>query len=119
MLERYFTAASTYAHSIDHLFILIAVIVGFWLIVAEGMMFGLVFKFRAKDGRPTQYITGDEKHLKRWISIPHFLVILCDIVIIIGAVTVWYNIKQVMPPGGRNGARDRPAMGLELPAAGP
>jgi cytochrome c oxidase subunit 2 len=99
MLERYFTAASTYAHSIDHLFILIAVIVGFWLIVAEGMMFGLVIKFRAKDGRPTQYITGDEKHLKRWISIPHFLVILCDIVIIVGAITVWYNIKQVMPPG--------------------
>jgi cytochrome c oxidase subunit 2 len=97
MLERYFTAASTYAHSIDHLFILIAVIVGFWLIVAEGMMFGLVFKFRAKDGRPTQYITGDEKHLKRWISIPHFLVILCDIVIIIAAITVWYNIKQVLP----------------------
>jgi cytochrome c oxidase subunit 2 len=97
MLERYFTAASTYAHSIDHLFILIAVIVGFWLIVAEGMMFGLVFKFRAKEGRPTQYITGDEKHLKRWISIPHFLVILCDIVILAGAITVWYNIKQVMP----------------------
>ena len=98
MLERYLTAASTYAHSIDHLFILIAVIVGFWLIAAETMMFALVFKFRAKDGRPTQYITGDEKHLKRWISIPHFLVILCDIVIIIAAITVWYNIKQVMPP---------------------
>ena len=97
MLERYLTAASTYAHSIDHLFILIAVIVGFWLIVAEGMMFGLVFKFRARDGRPTQYITGDEKHLKRWISIPHFLVIVCDIVILAGAITVWYNIKQVMP----------------------
>lgn len=98
MLERYLTAASTYAHTIDHLFILIAVIVGFWLIAAETMMFALVFKFRAKDGRPTQYITGEEKHLKRWISIPHFLVILCDIVIIIAAITVWYNIKQVMPP---------------------
>jgi cytochrome c oxidase subunit II len=74
------------------------VIVGFWLIAAETIMFALIFKFRAKDGRPTQYITGEEKHLKRWISIPHFLVILCDIVIIIAAITVWYNIKQVMPP---------------------
>ena len=98
MLERYFTAASTYAHSIDHLFILIAVVVGFWLIAAEGMMFLLVFKFRAKDGRPTQYITGEEPHLKRWISIPHYLIIVCDIVILAGAITVWYNIKQVMPP---------------------
>ncbi len=98
MLERYVTAASTYAHSIDHLFILIAVVVGFWLIAAEGMMFALIFKFRAKDGRPTQYITGEEPHLKRWISIPHYLIILCDIVILAGAITVWYNIKQVMPP---------------------
>jgi len=98
MLERYLTAASTYAHSIDHLFILIAVIVGFWLIAAEGMMFALIFKFRAKDGRPTQYITGEEPHLKRWISIPHYLIIVCDIVILAGAITVWYQIKQVMPP---------------------
>jgi cytochrome c oxidase subunit II len=98
MWERYATAASSYAHSIDHLFILIAVLVGFWLLAAEGMMFFLIFKYRARDGRPTQYITGEEKHLKRWISIPHFLVILCDIVIIIAAITVWYRIKQVLPP---------------------
>jgi cytochrome c oxidase subunit 2 len=99
MLERYLSAASTYAHTIDHLFILIAVVVGFWLIAAEGMMFALIVKFRAKDGRPTQYITGEEPHLKRWISIPHYLIIVCDIVILAAAITVWYNIKQVMPPG--------------------
>jgi cytochrome c oxidase subunit 2 len=98
MLERYVTAASTYAHSIDHLFILIAAIVGFWLLAAEGMLFALIFKFRAKDGRPTQYVTGEEPHLKRWISIPHYLIIVCDIVIVAGAITVWYDIKQVMPP---------------------
>ena len=97
MLERYLTAASTYAHSIDHLFILIAAIVGFWLIAAETIMFTLVFKFRAKNGRPTQYITGEEKHLKRWITIPHAMVLVCDVVIIIGAISVWYNIKQNMP----------------------
>ena len=98
MLERYLSAASTYAHTIDHLFILIAVVVGFWLIAAEGMMFALIVKFRAKDGRPTQYITGEEPHLKRWISIPHYLIIVCDIVILAAAITVWYNIKQVLPP---------------------
>ncbi|HEX3376229.1 MAG TPA: hypothetical protein VHS29_05175 [Candidatus Acidoferrales bacterium] len=97
MYERYLSAASTYAHSVDHLFILIAVIVGFWLIAAETMMFVLIFRFRAKDGRPTQYITGDEKHLKRWITIPHLLVLVCDVVIIVGAISVWYNIKQDMP----------------------
>ncbi len=98
MLERYFTGASTYAHSIDHLFLLIAALVGFWLIVAEVVLFTLVFRFREKAGRPTRHITGDEKELHRWITIPHTLVILCDIVIIVPAIMLWYNIKQAMPP---------------------
>ena len=98
MLERYLTAASTYAHNIDHLFLLIAALVGFWLIVAETVLFWLIFTFRQKDGRPTQHITGEEKHLTKWITIPHSLVILCDIVILIPAIMVWYNIKQNMPP---------------------
>jgi cytochrome c oxidase subunit II len=101
MLERYGTAASTYAHSIDHLFILIAALVGFWLIVAEVILFWMVFKYREKDGRPTRHITGEEKELHRWVTIPHLLVILCDIIIIIPALVVWYNIKQVMPPTDR------------------
>jgi cytochrome c oxidase subunit 2 len=101
MLERYVTAASTYAHTIDHLFLLIAALVGFWLILAEVVLFWLVFKYREKEGRPTRHITGDEKELHRWITIPHMLVILCDIVIIVPAIMVWYNIKQAMPPADR------------------
>jgi cytochrome c oxidase subunit 2 len=62
------------------------------------MLFYLIFKFRAREGRPKRYITGEEKHLKRWVNIPHFLIILCDIVIIVWAISVWYHIKQVMPP---------------------
>ncbi len=98
MLVRYFTEASTYAHNIDHLFLLIAALVGFWLIVAESVLFWLIFTFRQKDGRPSQHITGEEKRHTRWVTIPHLLVILCDIIIIIPAIMVWYNIKQNMPP---------------------
>jgi cytochrome c oxidase subunit 2 len=98
MLERYLTGASTYAQNIDHLFLLIAALVGFWLIVAESVLFWLIFTFRQKDGRPTQHITGEEKHQTKWISIPHFLVIICDIVILVPAILVWYNIKEYMPP---------------------
>ncbi|MBZ5698936.1 MAG: cytochrome C oxidase subunit II [Acidobacteriia bacterium] len=98
MLERYLTGASTYAHSIDHLFLLIAALVGFWLIVAEIALFWLSFKFRRKQGRPTQYVTGEEKHLARWVTIPHLLVIVCDIVILVPALIVWFNIKQTNPP---------------------
>jgi cytochrome c oxidase subunit 2 len=33
----------------------------------------------------------------RWITIPHALVLVCDVFIIIGSVQVWYNVKQHLP----------------------
>jgi cytochrome c oxidase subunit 2 len=46
----------------------------------------------------SDYITGEEKELTRWIHWPHYLIIVCDIFIIWGAVRVWYNVKQDLPP---------------------
>jgi len=89
--------ASSFAGDIDNLIILIAVLVGFWFLVAEAMFLGLLFKFRKKDGVKSQYITGDEKHLKKWINIPHILILLCDILIVYGAINVWVDVKQDMP----------------------
>jgi cytochrome c oxidase subunit 2 len=97
MVERLIQQASSYAHSIDGLILLVAVLVGFWFLLAEGMFFWLIWRFRAKPGVKSQYITGKEKHLKRWITIPHALVLVCDVFIIVGAVQVWYNIKQHLP----------------------
>jgi cytochrome c oxidase subunit II len=98
MWERYITGASTYAQNVDHLFLFIAVIVGFWFILAESVFFWLIFTFRRKDGVATQHISGEEKRHTRWITIPHFLVIVCDIVILVPAILLWYNIKEAMPP---------------------
>ena len=98
MIERYVEAASTYASEIDDLVLLITVLVGFWFVVCELVFFWMIFRFRAVKGRRTEYVTGEEKELKRWISIPHALVLVCDVFIIIGAVQVWYNVKQVLPP---------------------
>lgn len=89
--------ASTFAGDIDQLMVTITVIVGFWYIVTNIMFFYLIFRFRAKDGQKAQYITGKEKHLKRWVTIPHAIIILCDVVLIVGAIRVWYNVKQFMP----------------------
>ncbi len=97
MLYRFFSGASTYAQSVDHLIFLIAAIVGFWFLVAEGFLFWLIFKFRHRQGQVSQYVTGEEKHLKRWISVPHMLVIVCDVLIIVAAIKVWVDIKQTMP----------------------
>ena len=40
--------ASSFAGDIDFLIILVAVLGGFWLIVAEGVLFYFIFKFRQK-----------------------------------------------------------------------
>jgi cytochrome c oxidase subunit 2 len=97
MIERMVLQASSYAASIDGLIMLILVLVGFWFLLAEGMFFWLIWKFRAKPGVKSQYITGKEKHLKRWVTIPHALVLVCDVFIIIGAVRVWHDVKQQLP----------------------
>ena len=37
------------------------------------------------------------KEHKRWVTIPHFVVLLFDIVIIVFAVRVWVDVKQELP----------------------
>ena len=90
--------ASSFANDIDFLIALVAVIGGFWLILAEAVLFYLMFKFRKKDGVKAQYITGEKKEEMKWIHLPHNVVLVCDLVIIYFAVVVWYNVKQVQPP---------------------
>lgn len=98
MIGMYVEAVSTYAKDIDNLILLIAVLVGFWFCLAEGILFWLIFRFRKKDGQKAKYITGTFKHEKRWINIPHILVLICDVFIIIGAIRVWVDVKQTLPP---------------------
>ena len=119
MLERYLTAASTYAHSIDHLFILIAVMVGFWLIVAEGMMFLAGLQVSGQGRAPNAV-----HHRGRTASEA------MDFDSALPGHRVRHRHPRRRDHGlvqhqashasrRRDRARHRPAMGLELPAAGP
>ena len=56
------------ASSIDGLILMIGWIVGVWFVVAEGVFFYLIFRYRHREGRKGEYITGEEKHQKRWIT---------------------------------------------------
>lgn len=89
--------ASSFASDIDSLIALVAVFVGFWGLLAYLMFFFLIFRFRRREGVRAQYVTGEEKNLKRWISWPHAAIIVCDLVIVFMAVMVWYNVKQRLP----------------------
>lgn len=97
MIEYFINRASTYAGDVDFLFDLITYMAGFWFLVAEGALFYLLFRFRKKPGVQSEYIDGTKKTHKRWIGIPHILIIICDIVLIWGAGKVWYKIKQNLP----------------------
>jgi len=89
---------SSFAGDIDSLIALIAVLVGFWGLIAMMALFYLTFRFRAKEeGQRGQYVTGEEKDLKRWITWPHAMIIGCDLVIVFMAIMVWFNIKQRLP----------------------
>jgi len=98
MIEYFLPAASTYASDIDWLFDLIFWFVGFWFVLCQGVFFWLIFRFRKKEGVPAQYISGELKTEKKWITWPHLAVLVCDVFIIYGAVKVWYDVKQNLPP---------------------
>ena len=97
-IDSYLIPGSTFAADIDFLILLIGVLVGFWFLLTEGMFFYLMWRWRYRPGQRALYVTGKEHELKRWINWPHYLIIVCDVAIIYFAVSVWYNVKQELPP---------------------
>ena len=98
MIEHGVAQVSTFAKYIDFLILLIGGLVGFWFLVAEGVLFFLVFKYREKEGGTAAYMDGTNPRHTRFISWPHRLILVCDVVIVLFAVKVWVNVKQTMPP---------------------
>jgi cytochrome c oxidase subunit II len=98
MISWFVTEGSTYAADIDNLILLIGVIVGAWFIAAEVIFFWLIFKFRARDGVRAQYVAGEHPREKRWVSYPHYAVLVFDVIIVIAALRVWNDIKIAAPP---------------------
>mgnify|MGYP001416032505 CR=1 FL=1 len=91
--------ASSYAYHIDGLFGLITYLVGFWFILSEIVLFYFIFRYRRKTpDQKAEYVSGEEPHEKQWISLPHILVIVCDIVLVVATIFVWYKVKQTLPP---------------------
>jgi cytochrome c oxidase subunit 2 len=98
LIERWVPSSSTYSADIDFVFSLIFWIVGFWFVATELVFFWLILRFRKKDGVKAQYITGELKSEKQWISWPHMAVLVFDVIILVAAVKVWYTVKQDLPP---------------------
>jgi cytochrome c oxidase subunit 2 len=89
--------ASTYAGDIDRLFDTITLLVGIPFVVASYLFFSFIFRFKKKEGQPALYITGTEHKYMKWIHRAHVPILLFDVVIVVMAVNVWYDVKQDLP----------------------
>ncbi len=97
MIESMVPAASTYAADIDFVFEMIFWMVAFWSALTFGAFFWLLWRFRKGASPKADYLTGDEVHPKKLISYAHYAVLVFDIVILVFAVRVWYDVKQDLP----------------------
>ena len=74
MISWFVPQGSTFAADIDNLVLLIGIIVGVWFILAEAVLFGLIFKFRKRDGQPSR-VTGksgrDDRNEQRGAAYGH------------------------------------------------
>jgi cytochrome c oxidase subunit 2 len=98
MISWYVTQASSYATEVDSLILQIALIVGAFFLAAEFVLFWLIVKFRARPGVKARYITGEKTTETKWVSYPHYLVLVFDIIIVVAALRVWNDVKIDLPP---------------------
>lgn len=96
-MELLIQSASSFAGYIDNLIILIAVLTGVWLIAAEIIIFYFCFRFSAKRQKKSLYIAGEKDQETKWIHYPHYAVLICDVLVIVAAVWVWYHVKIDLP----------------------
>jgi len=90
--------ASTYAGSIDNLIWVITAIVGVWFLLAEGILFWFIFRYRRRAGQPAGYVRGDRKSQTAWILIPCVAILGFDLYIDASSARVWEEMKQSQPP---------------------
>ena len=90
-------AASTYAGDIDLLFDVITLLVGIPFLIACFLFFSFILRFRKKEGVPSLYITGTEHKYMKWIHRAHVPILTFDVIIVVMAVNVWYDVKQDLP----------------------
>jgi len=97
ILNSLLPTASTYAGDIDRLFDVITLLVGVPFLIASFLFFSFIVRFMKKDGVPSLYITGTEHKYMKWIHRAHIPILTFDVIIVVMAVHVWYDIKQDLP----------------------
>lgn len=97
MIEFLVERAGSFAGDIDLVIDIITWSVFPWFFLAEGILFYFLFRYTRKKQPRAKYIGGDKKSQKNWITIPHFFILIFDVVIVAFAAKVWFEVKQDLP----------------------
>ena len=96
-LEYFITNASSYGADIDFMILFITYLCGAWYILSNVIFFYFIFRYSRKRHPKALYVTGETEAEKKWIKIPHKLILICDVFILYYAISIWYDVKQDMP----------------------
>ncbi len=88
---------STYGGDIDSVFYLIFWIGLFWFILAEGLIFYFIFRYRRKDGRRAAFVPGEKWKQLAWILIPAAIVLVIDLAIDFAGARAYDKVKGEIP----------------------
>ncbi len=91
-------SASSYADQMDGLLLLVTFLITIGLVLSEGCLFYLMFRYRKKEGGKAKYITGTKKNQYIWLVMPMVLFMAFDAWIDIATARVWNDIKIERPP---------------------
>jgi cytochrome c oxidase subunit 2 len=88
---------STYGDDIDSVFYLIFWIGLFGFILAEGLIFYFIFRYRRKDGRRAAFVPGEKWKQLAWILIPAAIVLVLDLAIDFAGAKAYDRVKGEIP----------------------
>lgn len=96
-MNHWIKGLSSYAADVDGLFWLVTALIGFWFVVAQGVVVYFAWRYRRKKNKKAAYITGNSWKELSWVFIPVILVVMCDGWIDVATASVWHNIKESLP----------------------
>jgi cytochrome c oxidase subunit 2 len=86
---------STYGAGLDSVYWLIFYIVGFWFLLAEGVLLYFVVRYRRKANRRASYVSGETLRQASWILIPGAIVFLLDLGIDYAGAIAYNRFKDI------------------------
>ncbi len=93
---------STFGGGVDHVFWLIFWIVGFWFVLAQGVLAYALIRYRARSGGRARFLRGERAREAAWVFVPALIVLFLDLAIDHAGAAVWRQVKLDLPASDLN-----------------